>query len=161
MSDSNSRRIKRSIQIDVGSIRFLEPGEIETFGRFSLLSGYIARKLEELGEYNSREGIDPALNADIRSLTTLGTFRAYVLEYLKRHPKIHQSRTLIVRQLASTAQGLPLEIYCFSSDTNWANYEGIQSDIFDHLFAIAPEFGLRVFQSPSGRDLEALVESVR
>ena len=161
MSDSKSRRIKRSIQIDVGSIRFLEPGEIEAFGRFSLLADYIARKREELGENNSREGIDPALSADIRNLTNVGTFRAYVLEYLKRHPKIHQSRTLIVRQLASTAQGLPLEVYCFSSDTNWANYEGIQSDIFDHLFAIAPEFGLRVFQTPSGRDLAALVESTR
>jgi miniconductance mechanosensitive channel len=157
MSRSNSRRIKRALYIDVTSVRFLEEGEIERFSHFALLRDYIAAKRAELTEFNAEPGRNPELNADIRRLTNLGTFRAYLLAYLNNHPKIRQDRTLIVRQLESGPQGLPLEVYCFSSDIVWANYEGIQSDIFDHFLAIAQEFGLRIFQSPSGADLAQLV----
>jgi miniconductance mechanosensitive channel len=156
MSDSNSRRIKRSLFIDITSIRFLEEDEIQRFSRFSLLRDYVADKRTSLEEYNADPDRDRSINADIRRLTNVGMFRAYLLSYLKNHPKIHQDLTLIVRQLSPGPEGLPIEIYCFSNDIAWANYEGIQSDIFDHFFAIAPEFDLRVFQNPSGADLVAL-----
>ena len=89
-------------------------------------------------------------------MTNLGTLRAYMLNYLRCHPKIHQDRTLMVRQLSPSPEGLPIEVYCFTNDIVWANYEGIQSDIFDHFLAIAPEFGIRIFQNPSGADLANL-----
>ncbi|MBW2418430.1 MAG: mechanosensitive ion channel family protein [Deltaproteobacteria bacterium] len=153
MSSSNSRRIKRAIFIDLTSVRFLREDEIERFSNFALLRDYIPGKRSELAEHNTAPGRNPEFDADIRRLTNVGTFRAYLLAYLLNHPKIRQDRTLIVRQLDPGPQGLPLEIYCFSGDIVWANYEGIQSDIFDHFLAIAPEFGLRVFQSPTGADL--------
>jgi miniconductance mechanosensitive channel len=156
MSRSNSRRIKRAIQIDLASIRFLEEEEVERFSRFALLRDYVAAKRGEIAEFNAESGRNPSLNADIRRLTNVGTFRAYLLSYLRNHPQIRQDRTLMVRQLAPGPQGLPLEVYCFSGDIVWANYEGIQSDIFDHFLAIAPEFGLRIFQSPSGADISSL-----
>jgi miniconductance mechanosensitive channel len=153
MSESNSRRIKRSIFIDIGSIRFLKGDEIDQIERFSLLHDYVAAKRDEIREYNADPGRDETINADIRRLTNIGTFRAYMLNYLKNHPKIHQDLTLIVRQLKPCAEGLPIEIYCFVNDIAWANYEDIQADIFDHFFSIAPEFGIKIFQSPSGTDL--------
>ncbi len=156
MSDSNSRRIKRSLYVDVTSIRFLEEGEIERFSQFAALHDYIADKRGELATHNAEAGRNPEINADIRRLTNVGTLRAYMFEYLKRHPKIHPARTLIVRQLPPGPEGLPLEIYCFTNDIVWANHEGIQSDIFDHFLAIAPEFGVRIFQQPSGADLATL-----
>ena len=156
MSESNSRRIKRSLFIDVTSIRFLENDEIERFASIALLRDYFAQKQRELTSHNSEPGRDPSKNADIRRLTNVGTLRAYMLEYLRNHPKIHKERTLIVRQLSPSPEGLPIEIYCFTNDIVWANHEGIQSDIFDHFFAIAPEFGIRIFQRPSGGDLASL-----
>ena len=156
MSDSNSRRIKRSLFVDVTSVRFLENNEIERFAGFGLLSKYFAEKQRELTVYNSEPGRDRGKNADIRRLTNVGTLRAYMLAYLETHPKIHKDRTLIVRQLSPSPEGLPIEIYCFTNDIVWANYEGIQSDIFDHFLAIAPEFGIRIYQRPSGGDLVAL-----
>jgi miniconductance mechanosensitive channel len=159
MSESNSRRIKRSLSIDVGSIRFLREDEIDDFERYALLRDYVAEKRAEIDTYNSSPDRDPSINADIRKLTNIGTFRAYLLSYLRNHPKIHQDLTLIVRQLKPGPEGLPIEIYCFSNDIAWANFEGIQSDIFDHFLAIAPEFDLRVFQTPSGGDLAALAGS--
>jgi miniconductance mechanosensitive channel len=159
MSESNSRRIKRSLSIDVGSIRFLREDEIDDFERYALLRDYVAEKRAAIDTYNSSPDRDPSINADIRKLTNIGTFRAYLLNFLRNHPKIHQDLTLIVRQLKPGPEGLPIEIYCFSNDIAWANFEDIQSDIFDHFLAIAPEFGLRVFQTPSGGDLAALVGS--
>jgi miniconductance mechanosensitive channel len=156
MSRANSRRIKRAIYIDLTSVRFLDDEEIERFSHFALLRDYVERKRAELAEYNAAEDRNPELNADIRRLTNVGTFRAYLVSYLRHHPKIRQDQTLIVRQLDPGPLGLPLEVYCFSSDIVWARYEGIQSDIFDHFLAIASEFGLRVFQSPSGADLARL-----
>jgi miniconductance mechanosensitive channel len=137
----------------MGSIRFLEEDEIERFGRFGLLKDYVEAKRKELAVHNAEPGRDASINADIRRLTNIGTLRAYILSYLRSHPKIHQGMTLLVRQLQPGSEGLPIEIYAFSNDTAWAAYEEIQADIFDHILAIAPEFGLRAFQRPSGDDL--------
>ncbi len=156
MSESNSRRIKRSLYVDISSVRFLEADEIERFAAFALLRGYFEEKRTELSAYNSEPGRDAAVNADIRRLTNVGTLRAYMLSYLRGHPKIHQQRTLIVRQLSPSPEGLPIEVYCFTNDIVWANHEDIQSDIFDHFLAIAPEFGIRIFQKPSGADFATL-----
>ena len=156
MSESESRRIKRSLCVDATSVRFLEADEIERFAQYALLRDYVAGKRNELEAYNAAAGRNPEINADLRRLTNVGTLRAYILEYLKNHPKIHQDRTLIVRQLPPGPEGLPIEIYCFTNDIVWANHEGIQSDLFDHFLAIAPEFGVRIFQNPSGSDLSRL-----
>jgi len=156
MSESNSRRIKRCLYVDVSSIRFLEEDEIEKFSHFSLLHEYFDEKRAELAAYNAESGRDATINADIRRLTNVGTLRAYMLNYLRKHPKIHQAQTLIVRQLSPSPEGLPIEIYCFTNDIVWANHEAIQSDIFDHFLAIAPEFGVRIFQNPSGADFASL-----
>jgi len=154
MSLSGGRRIKRSINIDMNSVRFLEEDEIEALGRWSLLADYVREKREELAHYNAASGRDADINADIRRLTNVGTLRAYIHGYLKNHPKIHaEGYTLIVRQLAPSASGLPIEVYCFTNDQAWDRFEAIQSDIFDHILAILPDFGLRVFQAPAGRDL--------
>jgi len=161
MSNSKSRRIKRSIFIDVTSARFLESDEIEKYAKFSLLRSYFEDKRTELEVHNTEPGRDPKVNADIRRLTNVGTLRAYMVSYLRNHPKIHQDRTLIVRQLNPSPEGLPIEVYCFTNDIVWANYEGIQSDIFDHFLAIAPEFGIRIFQNPTGADLANLSASSR
>ena len=157
MSKSGGRRIKRALHLDVNTIRFLTEEEISRLGRFELLKDYMREKLDEVGLYNAMkaEG-DPDLIPNVRKLTNVGTLRAYIVAYLRQHPKIHQEMTLIVRQLKPGPDGLPMEIYAFSNDTNWSNYESLQSDIFDHIIAIIPEFGLRAFQQPSGADLEGI-----
>jgi len=157
MGEAGGRRIKRSLFLDMGSIRFLLPDEIDRFGKFALLKDYMASKHDDLATFNAQRGRDVSINADIRRLTNAGTFRAYVYEYLRHHPAIHQDMTLMVRQLAPTATGLPIEIYCFTNVTVWSVYEGIQSDIIDHLLAVTADFDLRVFQNPSGTDLQQLV----
>ena len=156
MSQSGARRIKRAIHIDVSSIRFQTQDEIDHFTRFALLKDYISNKEQELADYNA--GLEAEVDAEVnrRRLTNAGTFRAYAYNYLKNHPRIHDGMTLIVRQLPPGPEGLPLEIYCFTNTTVWADYEDIQSDIFDHLLAIVPEFGLRLFQKPAGSDLANL-----
>ena len=153
MAQSGGRRIKRAIYLDVSTIRMQTEEEVEHFKRFALLKDYIKNKEQELTDYNV--GLATEVDADVnrRRLTNVGTFRAYAYNYLKNHPKIHESMTLIVRQLAPGPEGLPLEIYCFTKTTAWAVYEDIQSDIFDHLLAIVPEFGLRLYQKPAGSDL--------
>jgi miniconductance mechanosensitive channel len=159
MDESGGRRIKRELRIDINSARFLTAEEVERFKGFALLKDYIDRKLEDLAAYNTAVG-EETENVNLRRLTNLGTFRAYILSYLKHHPKIHREMTLIVRQLQPGPTGLPLEIYAFTNITEWATYEDIQADIFDHLLAIAGEFGLSMYQEPAGRDLSALA-SVR
>lgn len=157
MHESGGRRIKRSVLIDLRSVRFLEASDIEYFSKFYLLQQYIARKLEELHEDQIRKGLDKnGLISNFRRLTNLGTFRAYLVNYLRQHPGIRQDMTFLVRQLQPTSEGLPVEIYVFANDTRLSQFEDIQSNIFDHVLAIAPEFGLRVFQSPSGDDMRAL-----
>ena len=156
MSESGGRRIRRDLYVDQSTIRFLGNGEIERFKRFDLLREYIAGKEALLAEVNrpAEEASEDLVNA--RRLTNVGTFRAYVYNFLQGHPQIRQDMTLLVRQREPTPDGLPIQIYCFTATTKWAEYEGIQSDIFDHILAIFPEFGLRVFQHPSGQDLKEI-----
>ncbi|MDJ0652671.1 MAG: mechanosensitive ion channel [Xanthomonadales bacterium] len=154
MSESGGRRIKRSLFLDVSSVRFLSEDEVERFKEFALLKGYIEDKQRELAEYNAR--IPDTANVNLRRLTNLGTFRAYLFNYLKHHPEIHDSMTLLVRQLQPGPTGIPIEVYAFTRTTAWGEYERIQADIFDHILAQCSEFGLRVFQQPSGADLDAL-----
>lgn len=156
MSESGGRRIKRSISVDVNTIRVLTDEEIERFKNFALLRDYIDTKESELRAYNAVLDDPDESGVNLRRLTNIGTLRAYIHNYLKHHPKIHDRMTLIVRQLQPGAEGLPIEIYAFSNDTNWNAYEGIQADIFDHICAIVPEFGLRLYQKPAGADLAAL-----
>ena len=156
MSRSGGRRIKRSLFVDVSTVRFLEPQEVEGLGRWGLLRDYVAAKTSEIHAYNAQPGRDPAIAADVRRLTNVGTLRAYILAYLRAHPKIHDGMTLLVRQLQPGPEGLPIEIYCFTNDTDWEVYEGIQADLFDHIFAIVREFDLRAFQNPTGADLAAI-----
>jgi miniconductance mechanosensitive channel len=158
MALAGGRRIKRSIFIDVNTIDFLEPDEIDAFEKYALLRDYIEHKRQEIETYNA-SGRDRTINANIRRLTNLGTFRAYIYSYLKNHPQIHKNMTLLVRQLDPTPQGLPIEIYCFTTTTEWNAFEDIQSDMMDHLFAVAPDFGLRTFQNPSGEDLRGLTHA--
>ncbi|MFV8818591.1 mechanosensitive ion channel family protein [Haliea sp. E17] len=153
MSESGGRRIKRSLYIDAGTLRFLSPEEISRAGRVALLQDYLAGKQRELAEYNAGLADRQVVGEiNMRRLTNIGTFRAYIYHYLKHHPRIRQDMTLIVRQLQAGAEGIPIEIYCFTDTTAWNEYEGIQSDIFDHLFAVVGEFGLELYQHPSGRD---------
>ena len=156
MTESGGRRIKRAIHIDMSTIHFLSNEEVAKLSRFEFLHDYLHAKKKELDVANARAGPSEGVVPDQRRLTNVGTFRAYVLHYLHNHPTIHQDLTLLVRQLQPGPQGLPLEIYCFSNDTNWGNYENVQSDIFDHLIATLPEFGLEAFQEPAGSDLKAL-----
>ena len=154
MSRSGGRRIKRAVQIDVSSVRFLTSEEIAEFERWDLLGDYIRAKRIELAEFNAKVPTGGEVRADVRQLTNVGTFRAYVLNYLRNHPKVHShGYTLMVRQLPPGPEGLPIELYCFSNDQVWENYEGIQGDLVDHILAILPEFDLRAFQRPTGRDL--------
>ena len=150
MSESGGRRIKRSIKINMKSIRFCSDSMIEKFKTIHLLKDYMEEKLKEIEGYNIDKKIDEADLVNRRSLTNVGTFRAYIKFYLKNNAKIHNDMTFLVRQLAPQSDGLPIEIYVFSNDTDWINYEAIQSDIFDHLLAILPEFELEVFQNLTG-----------
>jgi miniconductance mechanosensitive channel len=159
MHEIGGRRIRRSINIDMTSVRFLDQDEIEKFGRFALLSDYFRHKLDEIAAHNEANKTDPQYIPNERRLTNLGTFRAYVDAYLRSNPLIHQELTFLVRQLQPTAEGLPLEIYVYTTDTRWVAHEGIQADIFDHLLAILPEFGLKVFQDPTGSDFTALASA--
>jgi len=157
MSLSGGRRIKRALSVDMTTVRFLDAEETGRLARVPLLADYLEEKLAEIAAYN--RGREEDGGPDLRRLTNLGTFRAYMERYLRAHPQIHQGMTLIVRQLAPTPTGLPIEVYCFTSTTQWSRYEGIQSDLFDHFLSVAPEFGLRAFQSPSGADVAALARS--
>ena len=153
MSESGGRRIKRSLRLDMNTVRFLDDDRIEELSRRELLHDYMHDVRDRLAHYNAAkaEG-NPGVIPEIRRLTNLGTFRVYVQKYLEAHPKTHKEMTLLTRQLAPGPEGVPIEVYCFSNDTAWANYEGFQADIFDHLIAVLPEFGLRPFQSPAGSD---------
>jgi len=160
MQESGGRRIKRSIMLDQQSVHFLDKEQISRLGRFRLLQDYLPAKQQEIDDWNQQlaeQGKEPV---NTRRITNLGSFRAYVLHYLKNHAGIHQRMTTMVRQLSPGADGLPLELYCFTNTTAWLDYEGIQSDIFDHLLSILPEFGLRVYQHPSGMDVRALVRTL-
>lgn len=156
MQDSGGRRIKRSLLIDQTSARFLTEAERERMRRFLLINDYLADKSAEMADWNAKLVAAGRDLVNMRRSTNIGAFRAYVQNYLESHPGIRQDMTLLVRQLQPTETGLPLEIYAFTATVAWAEYEAIQGDIFDHLLAILPEFGLRLFQSPSGADFGPL-----
>lgn len=160
MQTSGGRRIKRSLFIDSTSIIFCTEEMIEKFKRIHFLSDYLVQRESEIAEYNIKNNVDRSNLVNGRALTNIGVFRAYISKYLQHHPGIHQEMTLLVRQLAPTENGLPLEIYAFTNDVNWNVYELTQADIFDHLFAVAKEFGLRVFQNPTGNDIRAITDEI-
>ena len=152
MSEAGARRIKRSLLLDQNSVRFLDETEVRDLEKFIVLKPYFSQKRAEIETWNQTKLKSQEDPVNSRRLTNIGTIRAYVLAFLQSHPRINQDFTLLVRQLAPSAQGLPLEIYCFTDTIVWSDYESIQADIFDHLLAILPEFDLRVFQDPSGSD---------
>ncbi len=157
MEESGGRRIKRSISIDMTSVTFCTDEMIERFNKIQLLKSYIDSKEKELNEYNKKNKIDPSVSANGRRMTNIGTFRKYLEGYLHAHPLISDKMTFLVRQLQPTDSGIPIEIYVFSKDQEWANYEAIQSDIFDHTLAVIPVFELKVFQNPTGSDFKNLM----
>lgn len=161
MLESGGRRMVRAINLDQNSIRFLEPEEVTKLRRFALIDDYLQEKKKELEQWNADIAARGYSSINMRRVTNIGTFRVYVERYLRQHPGINQDMLMIVRQLSPGPDGLPLQLYCFTSTTAWVGHEAIQSDIFDHLFAILPEFGLRVFQSPSGADLRQLASSAQ
>ena len=156
MQLSGGRRIKRAVYIDINTIKFCTEEMIERFSKVRYIAEYMEKKQKELDKYNKERQLVDSAPPDKRQLTNVGTFRAYVVSYLKNHPMINQEMTFLVRQLAPTEHGLPIEIYVFCKDKVWANYEAIQSDIFDHILAVVPEFDLKVFQSPTGSDFKTL-----
>jgi miniconductance mechanosensitive channel len=156
MQESQGRRIMRAIHIDINSIKFCTPGMLERFARIRYISDYMQRKEREISKYNADLGAQARDAANTRRLTNIGTFRAYALAYLQNQPMINTDMTVVVRQLAPTRYGLPLEIYAYCRDKAWANYESVQADIFDHLLTIAGEFDLKIYQYPSGTDISEL-----
>ncbi len=156
MEESEGRRIKRSFFVDMRSIKFLDQDLLKKMSQIHLLHDYLKDKNSEINTDNAEKKIDTKIGVNGRRLTNIGSFRQYVVNYLKQHPEIHKDMTFIVRQLAPTSKGLPIEIYVFSTNQAWAEYERIQSDIFDHILASIQYFDLRVFQEPSGHDFAKL-----
>lgn len=160
MSESGGRRIKRSINIDMTSVSFCTPEMLNKYRKIQLLKDYIEQTETVINEYNAENKIDNSVLVNGRRQTNLGVFRAYLTAYLKNMPRVNQEMTLMVRQLQPTDRGIPMELYFFSANTDWSATEDLQSDVFDHLLAIIPEFGLRVFQSPTGADLQGVEKIV-
>ncbi|MCH2138907.1 MAG: mechanosensitive ion channel family protein [Phycisphaerales bacterium] len=157
MSESGGRRIKRSITIDLATIRFVGRDDLQRYQKFTLLKDELDRRIADVDAWNTEHQVDTTEQINGRQQTNVGVFRAYIEAYLRQHPKIHtEGFTFLVRHLQPGPDGLPIELYVFSNDNRWVPYEGIQADIFDHLLASVPEFDLAVFQSPSGRDVAAL-----
>lgn len=158
MQATGGRRIKRSLQVKISSIRFLEAEEIENLKKIQLLKPYIEERQVDIEKFNNETGADPSMPINGRRMTNVGLFRNYVSAYLRNNPKLRQDMTVMVRQLAPTEHGLPIEIYAFSADIIWINYEGIMSDIFDHVFAAIKYFDLEVFELPASDDLRKYTE---
>lgn len=159
MSNSGGRRIKRALYIKVSSFRFCDDTMLEKFKKYTLIKDYIIEKGKKIDKFNSELIDKESIPANIKSLTNIGVFRVYAQNYLLSNPNINTEMTTMVRQLEATAKGLPLEIYCFSSEKEWEKYEQIISDIFDHLLTIIPEFQLEVFEEPTGKDFRNLVNT--
>ena len=156
MQESGGRRVKRSINIDMTSVRFCTPEMLEKYRKIQLLTNYVEETERVVEEYNKEHDIDNSVLVNGRRQTNLGVFRAYLTNYLRSLPTVNQEMTCMVRQLQPTETGIPLELYFFSANKVWVAYEGIQADVFDHVLAIIPEFGLRIFQNPSGEDLRRI-----
>lgn len=152
MFESGGRRIKRTLRINAATVRFLTEDEIRNLRRFRLLRDYLQSKEEDLNNTNRALGELATEQVNRRRLTNLGTFRAYALAYLKQHNELRQDMLMIVRMMEPESQGIPVEVYCFSANTAWVEYERIQGDVFDHLLAILPELSLQLYQAPSGAD---------
>ena len=155
MSEAGGRRIMRSVFIDIQSIAFLTTSDLERLANIRQLKNYLAAKIEDVNTHNAKL-TEQEFSGNSRHITNIGAFRAYLQEYLNHYPQIRKDLTLMVRQLASSPQGLPIEIYIFSAETRWELYEGIQGDIFDHIFSVLPLFGLRAYQQPAGYDMQNL-----
>lgn len=160
MEESDGRRIKRSINIDMKSVRFCDDLMLDKFQKFRLIESYVVEKQKEILEHNRKMAVEDELIFNGRRQTNLGVFRKYLEAYLMNKPEINKSMTLMVRQLQPSESGLPIEIYAYSQNKQLIEYESIQSDIFDHILAIIPEFELRVFQSPSGNDIHDISEKI-
>ena len=156
MQETGARRIARSIYINIGSVKFATPEMIERFKNIHIISKYVEEKEIEIAKYNQENAVDTSHVSNGRRMTNLGTYRAYAERYLKKHPKVDKTQTIMVRQLEPNEKGVPVQIYCFSNDIAWENYEAIQSDIMDHLLSVVPQFDLQVFQNPSGSDFRKL-----
>jgi len=156
MAESGGRRIKRAVYIDMNTIKLCDEEMLDRFEKYELIADYVRNRRREIVDYNVERKIDISELINGRRMTNVGTFRAYVAAYLKNHPKVNTSMTFMVRHLAPGEHGLPIEIYVFSNDKEWVNYEAIQADIFDHILAVVPRFDLRVFQSPGGSDIERI-----
>jgi miniconductance mechanosensitive channel len=159
MEESGGRRIKRSINIDMASVSFCNAEMLTKFESFHFIKKYISKKNKELFDYNAKYGFDGTNLVNGRRQTNLGIFRAYLKEYLHHKPEINTEMTFLVRQLQPGENGLPIEIYIFSKIQEWDLYEDIQSDIFDHILAVIPEFGLKIHQNPSGSDFQSLLKN--
>ena len=161
MQQSGGRRVMRSVNIDMTSVRFCTPEMLARYREIDLLRDYIDSTQQRVEEYNAAHDIAPG-SWKINGLhqTNLGVFRAYLERYLRAEVPVNRGMTLMVRQLQPTETGLPMQLYFFTDTVEWVTYERIQSDVFDHVLAVIPEFGLRVFQSPAGSDIGRLGEEV-
>jgi len=158
MQEAGGRRIKRAVNIDSSSIRFCTDEMLNRFAKIQYISDYIQNKKQEIDQYNQQRGVDASQLVNGRRLTNIGTFRAYLEAYLRNHPGIHQGMIQMVRQLPPGENGLPIEIYAFTKDTDWAAYEAVQADIFDHIMAVVPQFDLRIHQNPTGYDFRRITD---
>ena len=161
MVQSGGRRIKRSIFIDANSIRFVDPTKREELKKIHLITNFIEGRQQVIEAFNSNNNVDTSVLINGRRMTNIGVFRHYIEFYLKAHPGINKNMTIMVRQLALEDRGIPLEIYCFASTTEWLDYESIQADIFDHLFSAAKFFDISLFQQPSGKDISMAIENLQ
>ena len=158
MTLSGGRRIKRAVYIDQSSIKFCTEDMLTRFEKFYLIKDYIKQKKQEVKKYNEEKGIDNSVIVNGRRLTNVGTFRAYLKAYLIQREDINKDLTFLIRQLPTGPEGLPIEIYVFANTTAWVEYEDIQSDIFDHILAVLPQFELKIFQNPTGSDFRNLMQ---
>ena len=158
MMESGGRRIKRSINIDLRTVKFCSEELLDKLEKIHYLSDYIKDRRSEVADFNKSKGVDQSITANGRRLTNIGIFRKYIEEYLKNHPQINMEMTFLIRQLEPTETGVPIEIYVFSKEQRWVQYEGIQGDIFDHLLAAINEFDLKLYQNPSGSDFAGFLE---
>src|SRR5690606_26960637 len=156
MQESGGRQIKRSVSIKISTIRYLEKDEIEHLKKIQLLKPFIEERLQEIEQYNTESGADPTMPVNGRRLTNVGLYRQYITQYTAQHPLIHKGYTMLVRQLQPKETGLPIELYMYTSDTQWAVYENAMADIFDHLLASVKFFGLEVFEAPAADDVRSL-----
>lgn len=157
MQEAGGRRIKRSIRVQVQTIRFLTEEDIEKLKKIQLIKDYLEQRSDEINHYNFEKGIDTSLPVNGRHLTNIGVYRQYINTYISLNKHLNKNYTMMARQLEPTPQGVPIELYVFTNDTRWQNYEGIMADLFDHLLASAPYFGLEVFEIPSAHSLKYLV----